>query len=199
MLSEFGANKEVALAYLNAARGLGFLGGPMSGQLFYTYLGYLWTFVTFAGILVFAMLFTMFKLPNSLNGDTQKSGAVRRATVRLSQMQKSVTYGQILSIKRALFCLITVVFALFFSVEPFLSKALQDIGFDKNLVGYIFGFFAFMYTLMAFMVGPLTKRFTSRVVSFFSYIIIATGCALFGPSSIIRSVDYTCTSAKCGL
>ena len=31
MLSEFGANKEVALAYLNAARGLGFLGGPMSG------------------------------------------------------------------------------------------------------------------------------------------------------------------------
>jgi MFS family permease len=113
-------------------------------------------------------------------------------------MQKNVTYGQILSIKRALFCLVTVVFALFFSVEPFLSKALQDIGFDKNLVGYIFGFFAFMYTLMAFMVGPLTKRFTSRVVSFFSYIIIATGCALFGPSSLIKSEDYTCTAAKCG-
>ena len=30
-LSEFSRRKEVSLAYMNAARGLGFLGGPISG------------------------------------------------------------------------------------------------------------------------------------------------------------------------
>jgi MFS family permease len=31
VLKEYGAKKEVGLAYLSAARGLGFLGGPLSG------------------------------------------------------------------------------------------------------------------------------------------------------------------------
>lgn len=35
ILKEYGAKKEVGLAYLSAARGLGFLGGPLTGQIFY--------------------------------------------------------------------------------------------------------------------------------------------------------------------
>lgn len=43
-----------------------------------------------------------------------------------------------------------------------------------------------MYMLMAFFVGPLTKIFSSKTISFSSYIIIAIGCLLFGPISPIQ-------------
>jgi MFS family permease len=41
-----------------------------------------------------------------------------------------------------------------------------------------------MYTIMAFAVGPLTKKFNSRRVSFCSYIVTAIGCFIFGPSRL---------------
>lgn len=81
----------------------------------------------------------------------------------------------------------TVIFALVFSVfvEAFLTEHLYSIGFDKKYVGYFFGIFASMYTAVAFMVGPLTKRYTSKVVSLGSYILIALGCFLLGPSNLV--------------
>ena len=104
-------------------------------------------------------------------------------------MQKAVTYGQILRIRRALFCLVTVIFALVFAVfiEAFLSEHLMRIGFDKKYVGYFFGIFASMFTIMAFFVGPLTKKYTSKKVSFCSYIIISAGCIILGPTSLINT------------
>ena len=55
-----------------------------------------------------------------------------------------------------------------------------------------------MYMLMAFFVGPLTKIFSSKTISFSSYIIIAIGCLLFGPISPIQEelVD-NCSDANC--
>jgi len=199
ILVEYAARKEVGLSYLSAARGLGFLGGPVSGQLFYSMFGYIYTFMIFAGILSLALLFTIVKLPSSLNVDSSKTKKMRRMTQQLSAVQKSVTYCDILKIKRALFCLVTVVFALIFSVffEPFLTENLKEIGFDKNYVGYFFGIFASMYTVMAFLVGPLTKRFTSKKVSFCSYILIALGCIIFGPSNFLTNGNCYSVRKEC--
>ena len=61
------------------------------------------------------------------------------------------------------------------------------IGINRDSFGYIFGFFAFMYMLMAFLVGPLTKCISSRMISFFSFIVIAIGCVLIGPISPINN------------
>ena len=61
------------------------------------------------------------------------------------------------------------------------------IGINRDSFGYIFGFFAFMYMLMAFLVGPLTKYISSRMISFFSFIVIAIGCVLIGPISPINN------------
>jgi MFS family permease len=86
ILSEFANRKEVGLAYLSAARGLGFLGGPLSGQLFYSFFGYQYTFLIFAGIMTLTLLYSWVKLPSSLNINASTSKAAQRATARLSQM-----------------------------------------------------------------------------------------------------------------
>jgi len=187
MLSEFGARKETALAYLNAARGLGFLGGPMSGQLLYDLFKYFACFMIFAGVLTASMIFTWFMLPARLNQDNAKTTAMVRATARLTKMQKNVSYSVILKNKRAAFCLFTLIAAQFFAVEPFLSKELKRVGYPTWSTGLIFGAFAFMYTLMAFLVAPLAKKFSTKIVSLSSYIIIGTGCFIFGPISVINN------------
>lgn len=96
-------------------------------------MGYQGTFLVFAVILGITLAYSLVKLPASLNINTSKKPAVVRATARLSQLQKDVTYCMIFRIKRALFCLVTVIFALIFSVfiEPFLTEHLRDIGFSK--------------------------------------------------------------------
>lgn len=75
ILSEFATKREVGLAYLSAARGLGFLGGPLSGQLFYTAVGYVWTFVIFSIIMGVTLVFSYFALPVSLNANLNKTKA----------------------------------------------------------------------------------------------------------------------------
>ena len=108
-----------------------------------------------------------------------------------------MTYGQILKNKRALFCLITVVVAQFFSVESFLSRHLQEIGFNKDHIGFIFGLFAFMYMVMAFMVSPLTKKFSPRIISLCSYIVISIGCLVIGPiTPIYNAIENNCYDPK---
>ena len=78
VLQQFGARREVGLAYLSAARGLGFLGGPILGQLFYNYFGgFKGTFLSFAGILTVAVCVSAFALPSSLNVNPAKN---RRAS-----------------------------------------------------------------------------------------------------------------------
>ena len=109
-------------------------------------------------------------------------------------MQQNVTYLQLLKNKRATFCLFTLVMAQFFSVESYLTKHLGDIDIDRKFFGYIFGLFAFMYMVMAFLVGPITKIISSRMISFLSLIVIAIGCVLIGPISLINdALEKSCT------
>lgn len=44
-----------------------------------------------------------------------------------------------------------------------------------------------MYMLMAFLVSPLSKKFSSRTISFFSYLTISIGCLIFGPITLIQN------------
>jgi len=84
ILGEFATRKEVGLSYLSAARGLGFLGGPVSGQLFYSAIGYQGTFWLFAGIMIITLLYSMYRLPNSLNINNSNTAKAKRASMRLS-------------------------------------------------------------------------------------------------------------------
>lgn len=115
ILSEFANNREKGLSYFNASRGLGIFLGPISGGVIYTSLGpeirYLMTFVIFSVLLSIAMILSFFLLPGRLNENNAAKPAVKRATARLSKMQQNVSYIDILKNKRALFCLITVIFA----------------------------------------------------------------------------------------
>jgi sugar phosphate permease len=140
------------------------------------------------------MIQAFFNLPRYLNVNNQASAKAQRATARLSQMQKNVTYWEIFKIKRAAFCFITVVFALMFSAffETFMVKHLSSIGFNENIIGYLFAAFAAPYTFSAFFVGPLTKKVSSRYISLFSYIIIAVACILYAPSNLI--IQHPCYS-----
>jgi len=56
VLLQFGANREVGLAYLSAARGLGFLGGPILAQFFNNNFGYWESFTIFASFLLITMI-----------------------------------------------------------------------------------------------------------------------------------------------
>jgi len=90
--------------------------------------------------------------------------------------------------------LVTLVMAQFFSVESYLTKHLKDIKIDPDWYGYIFGLFAFMYMLMAFLVGSITKIISSRMVSFLSLLVIAIGCVLIGPISLINdALEKSCS------
>lgn len=76
-----------------------------------------------------------------------------------------------------------MIYAIFF--DGFLAFNLIEIEISENYVGYFLSLFASMYTLIAFFVGPLIKRFGAKKVSLCSYLTIALGCILMGPSNVI--------------
>lgn len=57
-----GQRTEQSVAAVNAARGLGFLSGPLIGQALYGYTGYVGTFGTFAVILTLSLIFVVLRL-----------------------------------------------------------------------------------------------------------------------------------------
>jgi MFS family permease len=99
--------------------------------------------------------------------------------------------------------LITVIFALIFSVflSSFIAEFLTDkeegLDFDKKNVGYFMSLWAAMYTIAAFMIGPISKKVNIRLISFFSYIIIALGCFLLGPSRVLDIDTWREDKADC--
>lgn len=104
---------------------------------------------------------------------------------------------------RVLLGMMTAVFALAFSVyfEPFLAQSMMAIGFTS--AGYLFGVFAVSYTITAFVMGALTKRFKSNMISIVSFLIIAIGSSLLGPSTLYLQPDQyqsgptNCTTIEC--
>lgn len=54
-----------------------------------------------------------------------------------------------------------------------------------------------MYTISAFMIGPISKKVNIRLISFFSYIIIAIGCFLLGPSRVLDIDTWREDRADC--
>jgi predicted MFS family arabinose efflux permease len=76
-----------------------------------------------------------------------------------------------------------MIYAIFF--DAFLSSNITEMGINEEHVGYFFSLFAAFYTLIAFFVSPMVKKFGARVVSLCSYLTICMGCLLLGPSNII--------------
>lgn len=61
-LTDMGERTEQSVAAVNGARGLGFLAGPLIGQVLYEYTGYVGTFGIFALILIVSLIFVALKL-----------------------------------------------------------------------------------------------------------------------------------------
>lgn len=85
VLLQFGAKREVGLAYLSAARGLGFLGGPALGQIFYGAAGFAGAFLIFAGILSGTVIISFIKLPKTLNIDNTKTAQSKQSDKKLAE------------------------------------------------------------------------------------------------------------------
>ncbi len=66
--STFASNREKILGYLESASGVGLLIGPLAGEFINSRMGYLPSFMFFAGLLGLAGLLNLFLLPSSLNG-----------------------------------------------------------------------------------------------------------------------------------
>ena len=150
----------------------------------------------FAVLLFLAMIYSFICLPDRLNHDQTQSAAARRATARLTKAQAAVSYGDIFKIKRAVFCLVTVIFAMIYAIffDAFLSFNIIEMGIEKKYVGYFLSLFAAFYTLIAFFVSPMIKRFGPRIVSLCSYLTIFIGCLFLGPSNFIE--DDNCYNRK---
>lgn len=155
----------------------------------------------FSALLTLAMIYSMFSLPARLNENPIQTAKAKRATARLTQVQKTISYGQIFAVKRAVFCLITVIFAMIYAIffDAFLSFNILEMGIDKSYVGYFLSLFALFYTIIAFCVSHLIKKFGARKVSLGSYLTISVGCLVLGPSNFIQSpncysINQVCTS-----
>ena len=78
VLQQFGARREVGLAYLSAARGLGFLGGPLLGQVFFNKFDFDGAFLSFAVILTIAVTISAYYLPKTLNANPAKNATASK-------------------------------------------------------------------------------------------------------------------------
>ena len=82
-------------------------------------------------------------------------------------------------------------------LTEFLTDDFKGLGFKKTHVAYFFSLWAFFYTLSAFFVGPLAKKYSTRTISFCSYIMIGVACLIFGPSHILKLDSYQENIGEC--
>jgi MFS family permease len=67
LTNTFSEQRERIIGFGETAAGLGLMLGPILGGLLNVAFGYFYCYIFLAGFLGFAMLFTFFVLPNSLN------------------------------------------------------------------------------------------------------------------------------------
>lgn len=87
---------------------------------------------------------------------------------------------------------LSMIFSLFMSsyvttffIDPEHSTDPLDnvgMGIDAKYVGFYLTIWASFYTISAFFVGPLAKKYSPQYVSLVSYLLISVGCICFGPS-----------------
>lgn len=118
-----------------------------------------------------------------------------------------VTYMQIIKIPRALFSMVSVVMAMVFSL--FMSSyvglfLLKELEIDKTIFAYYIALWATFYTISTLLIGPISKKISATKITLASYLLIALGSFLFGPSAIFGLETWsqdqiTCntTDARC--
>lgn len=163
--------------------------------------GFKGTFLSFAAILTVAVCVSAYFLPSSLNANPAKKPQGQQQAISAKQ----VTYWEILKIPRALFCIVCVMFAMIFTVfmtgylTEFLTDDFKGLGFEKSHVGYFFSLWAFFYTISAFFVGPLAKKYSTKKISFCSYLMIGVACLIFGPSHVLKFDTYQLRVGECSV
>ncbi len=75
-------------------------------------------------------------------------------------------------------------------LTEFLTDEFKGLKIDKSYIGYFFSLWAFFYTISAFFVGPLAKKYSTRAISFCSYMLIGAACLMFGPSHMLGFDTY---------
>jgi 4-hydroxybenzoate polyprenyltransferase len=118
MIEEYKTRMETGQTYLAAARGMGYLVGPLLGGGFFFLVGFMNTFFIFTAILLIGLALSIVYVPKDVTFDRKES---------VYAPEDEVTYSKLLSDKRILLCLLFSVLSLFFSVESYLVKALKQI------------------------------------------------------------------------
>lgn len=80
---------------------------------------------------------------------------------------KDVTFKMFLTNKRALFAIISAIFAMIFMLffDAILSVRLEYMGVADKNIGFIFALGPFCYAISAPFIGLLCKRLTSRYIT----------------------------------
>jgi len=107
---------------------------------------------------------------------------------------------QIFKIPRAVFSLVSINMAMIFSLfmSSYISQFLiQDLKISKQTFAYYIAIWATAYTVSSLLVGPLSKLMSSTTISFISYLLIAIGCFLFGPSELMDFESYEKDLSEC--
>lgn len=82
-------------------------------------------------------------------------------------------------------------------LAEFITDDFWGLKINPKNMGYFFALWAFFYTISAFFVGPLAKKFSTRIISFCSYILLGLACLLFGPSHVLGIDTYNEEIKEC--
>jgi len=77
-----------------------------------------------------------------------------------------------------------MIFTIFMSgyLSRYLAVDPEGLKFNPENIGYYTAVWAFFYTISAFFVGPLAKKFSVRIISFTAYLLLGCAALMFGPS-----------------
>lgn len=81
-------------------------------------------------------------------------------------MMKDVSYTMFLTNRRAMFAVISAVFAMMFMLfyDSILSVRMESMGVADTNIGFMFALDPFFYALSSPFVGDLCKKFGSRYI-----------------------------------
>jgi MFS family permease len=140
--------------YFEASMGFGLMMGPVISVIVFRWIGYVYTFLLFAGIIGFIGLPMALGLPERLDGGYEDGKRVR-----------DVPFGAFLKDRRAMMMLLSagvVAVCLGFS-EPVLTLRLEELGMKKENTGLGYVLISVTYILGATLIASHTSSLDHRI------------------------------------
>ena len=165
---EFPNDREKFVGYCQSACGIGLMSGPVIGSIIYKYLAFQYTFVVFAGLMLFCGVLCIFFLPSRLNDMTKEIEEEKSQRESQKLQEETVSFKVFFFNMRAMVTVcsaaIAMVFMLFFNA--ILSDHLvHAYGLEADQCGYIMALGALFYAVSSPLVGIIFKDIPRRYVT----------------------------------